>query len=131
MPKFLFEASYTLEGVKGLQGAGGSSRRDAVAQVAESVGGRLESFYFAFGDRDAYVVVDLPDNESATAVALTVNATGGARVRTVVLLTPDEVDAAAKALCRLPAARRLTGAGTNGASRPLLLRARDRRPVPS
>ena len=96
MPKFLFEASYTHEGVKGVQSAGGSSRRDVVAKVAESVGGSLESFYFAFGDRDAYVVCDLPDNESATAVALTVNAAGGATVRTVVLLTPEEVDAAAK-----------------------------------
>lgn len=96
MPKFLFEASYTLEGVKGVRDAGGSSRRDAVAQVAESVGGRLESFYFAFGDRDAYVVADLPDNESATAIALTVNAAGGATVKTVVLLTPEEVDAAAQ-----------------------------------
>jgi uncharacterized protein with GYD domain len=96
MPKYLIEASYTLEGVKGVQSAGGSSRRDAVAQVAESVGGRLETFYFAFGDRDAYVIVDLPDNESATAVALTVNASGGASIKTVVLLTPEEVDAAAK-----------------------------------
>jgi uncharacterized protein with GYD domain len=96
MPKFLLEASYTLEGVKGVQSAGGTSRRDAVAQVAESVGGRLESFHFAFGERDAYVIVDLPDNESAAAVAITVNATGGATVRTVVLLTPEEVDAAAK-----------------------------------
>jgi uncharacterized protein with GYD domain len=96
VPKFLFEASYTLEGVKGVQSAGGSSRRDAVAQVAESVGGRLESFHFAFGDRDAYVIVDLPDNESATAVALTVNGAGGATVKTVVLLTPEEVDEAAK-----------------------------------
>jgi uncharacterized protein with GYD domain len=96
VPKFLFEASYTLDGVKGVKNAGGSSRRDAVAQVAESVGGRLESFHFAFGDRDAYVIADLPDNESATAVALTVNAAGGATVRTVVLLTPEEVDEAAK-----------------------------------
>jgi uncharacterized protein with GYD domain len=96
MPKFLFEASYTLDGVKGVQRAGGSSRRDAVAQVAESVGGQLEAFYFAFGDRDAYVIAELPDNESATAVALTVNAAGGATVRTVVLLTPEEVDAAAQ-----------------------------------
>jgi len=96
MPKFLFEASYTLDGIKGVQRAGGSSRRDAVAQVAESVGGRLESFHFAFGERDAFVIVDLPDNESATAVALTVNAAGGATVKTAVLLTPEEVDAAAK-----------------------------------
>jgi uncharacterized protein with GYD domain len=96
MPKFLFEASYTQDGIKGVQGEGGKSRRDAVAQVAESVGGKLESFYFAFGESDAYVVTDLPDNESAAAVALTVNAAGGATVKTVVLLTPEEVDAAAK-----------------------------------
>jgi uncharacterized protein with GYD domain len=67
-----------------------------VAQVAESVGGRLEAFYFAFGDRDAYVIADLPDNKSAAAVAVTVNAAGGATVKTVVLLTPEEVDAAAQ-----------------------------------
>ena len=96
MPKFLIEATYTRDGVKGVQSEGGTSRRDAVAQVAESVGGRLESFYFAFGDLDAYVIVDLPDNESAAAVALTVNAAGGATVKTVVLLTPEEVDAAAR-----------------------------------
>jgi len=96
MPKFMIEASYTLDGVKGVQSGGGTSRRDAVAALAESVGGRLESFHFAFGDRDAYVLVDLPDNETAAAVALTVNAAGGATVRTVPLLTPEEVDAAAK-----------------------------------
>jgi uncharacterized protein with GYD domain len=96
MPKYLIEASYTLEGVKGVQSSGGTSRRDAIAALAESVGGRLESLYFAFGDHDVYVIVDLPDNESAAAVALTVNSAGGAAVRTVVLLTPGEVDAAAK-----------------------------------
>jgi uncharacterized protein with GYD domain len=96
MPNFLIEASYTVDGVKGVQSAGGTSRRDAVAKVAQSVGGSLEAFYFAFGDHDAYVVVDLPDNESAAAVALTVNAAGGATAKTVVLLTPEEVDAAAK-----------------------------------
>ena len=96
MPKYLVEASYTVEGVKGIQSAGGSSRRDAIAALAESVGGQLESFYFAFGERDVYSVIDLPDNESATAVALTVNASGAAKVRTTVLVTPEEVDAAAK-----------------------------------
>lgn len=96
MAKYLFEASYTQAGVKGVQDAGGSSRRDAIADVAKSVGGSLEAFYFAFGDSDAYVIVDLPDNESATAVALTVNAAGAAQVKTTVLVTPEEVDAAAQ-----------------------------------
>lgn len=96
MPKYLIEATYTLEGVKGVQSAGGTARRDAVAEVAKSVGGSLESFYFGFGKADAYVTVDLPDNESAAAVALAVNAAGGATTRTVVLLSPEEIDAAAK-----------------------------------
>ncbi len=96
MAKFLLEASYTFEGARGVQRGGGSSRRDAVAKAVESVGGRLESFYFAFGARDAYAIADLPDNESATAVSLTVNASGAVTVRTVVLLTPEEVDAAGK-----------------------------------
>src|SRR4051794_7830621 len=96
VPKYLIEASYTLEGVRGVQNAGGTSRSEAVAAVAESVGGRMESFYFAFGERDVYTVVDLPDNEAAAAVAITVNAAGGAHVRTTLLLAPEEVDAAAK-----------------------------------
>ena len=96
MPRFLFEASYTVEGVKGLRRQGGSGRREAVAKAAHSVGGRLEQFYFAFGDHDAIAVADLPDNTSAAAFALAVSEAGGASVRTVVLLTPEEVDAAAK-----------------------------------
>ena len=96
MPRFLFEASYTVEGLKGLRRQGGSSRREAVAKAAQSVGGRLEHFYFAFGEHDAIAVADLPDNESAAALSLAVSEAGGANVRTVVLLTPEEVDAAAK-----------------------------------
>ena len=96
MAKYLIAASYTLEGVKGLQSKGGSSRRDAVRAAVEGVGGTLESFYFGFGDHDAYVTVDLPDNESAAAIALTVNAAGGATTKTITLLTPEEVDAAAQ-----------------------------------
>jgi len=95
MPKYLVMASYTAEGVKGVQSAGGASRRKAVAEMVEGLGGQLESFYFAFGEDDAYTIMDLPDNESAAAVALAANAAGGARVRTVVLLTPEEVDTAA------------------------------------
>jgi uncharacterized protein with GYD domain len=97
MPKYLFEASYTTEGVKGVASKGGTARRDAIQQMFEASGGTMEGFYFAFGDSDAYVFGELPDNEAATAIALSVNQSGGATVKTVVLLTPDEVDAAAKA----------------------------------
>ncbi|MEA2332518.1 MAG: hypothetical protein QOH58_2656 [Thermoleophilaceae bacterium] len=94
MPKFLIQASYSSEGARGLQAAGGSSRREAVNQAVESVGGRLESFHFGFGQHDAYVIAELPDNEAAAAVAISVNASGGAVADTIVLLTPEEVDAA-------------------------------------
>lgn len=96
MPKYLIKARYTQEGIAGVKREGGSSRRDVVAKSVESAGGKLESFYFALGDTDAYVVVDLPDNASAAALALTVGAAGGAMVNTVPLLTPEEVDGAVK-----------------------------------
>jgi uncharacterized protein with GYD domain len=96
VPKYLLQASYTLDGIKGVVKEGGTSRRDVVQTMIDGVGGTVESFYFAFGDDDAYVVVDLPDNESAAAVALQTNAGGGAQVKTTVLLTPEEVDEAVK-----------------------------------
>src|SRR3954452_4559602 len=96
MPKFLIETSLTTQGVKGVQSEGGTARREAVTKAVESAGGKLESFYFAFGDRDVYVVADFPDNESAAAMALAVNSSGAVATRTVALLTPEEVDAAAK-----------------------------------
>jgi uncharacterized protein with GYD domain len=95
MPKFLFKASYTTEGLKGVRSAGGSARRETISRMAEDAGGRLESFHFAFGDRDAFVICELPDNEAAAAIALTVNASGAVSIETVALLTPEEVDAAA------------------------------------
>ncbi len=67
----------------------------AATELIESVGGKLESFYFAFGDTDVYCVADFPDNVSAVAAAEAVSAGGGATARTVVLLTAAEVDAAA------------------------------------
>lgn len=96
MPRFLIKASYTLDGLRGLQKDGGSARVDVVRKVAESIGGHLESFDFAFGDDDAFVVCSLPDNKAAAAVALAVGASGGATTKTIVLLTPEEVDGAAR-----------------------------------
>jgi len=94
MAKYLLEVNYTLDGIKGLKAEGGSARVAAATELIEGLGGRVESFYFAFGDTDAYVVADYPDTVSVAAAALTVGAGGGAKVRTVVLLTPAEADAA-------------------------------------
>ena len=97
MPKYLVKASYSTDGIKGVLKAGGSSRVAAVEQLAQSVGGSVETFYFAFGGSDAYVIIDLPDNASAAAVAAAVGASGAlSSYETVVLLTPAEMDEAMK-----------------------------------
>ncbi len=96
MPRYLIQASYTAEGAKGVISEGGSGRRDAIAKLAEGLGGKMECLYFAFGDDDVVTIVDLPDHVSAAAVGLTVSASGLVRTRTTVLLTPEEVNEAAQ-----------------------------------
>jgi uncharacterized protein with GYD domain len=96
MPKFLIDASYTSDGVKGVQSSGGTARVDAVSRAVEGLGGRVECFYFAFGDRDVYTVIDLPDNETAIALAIAVGSSGLVDIRTTPLVSAEEVDAAAE-----------------------------------
>jgi uncharacterized protein with GYD domain len=96
MPKYLFEARYSPEGAIGLAKEGGAGRRDAVKKHLEDVGGKLESMYFALGEVDCFVIVDLPDNVSAAALSLAVNESGLIASRTIVLLTPEEMDRAGK-----------------------------------
>ena len=94
MAKYLIKASYSAEGIKGLLKDGGSNRKDAAAKLIEDLGGTLESFYFAFGNHDAYVTADLPNEISAAAIGLRINSTGLVGVSTTALLTPEQVDAA-------------------------------------
>lgn len=96
MAKYLIKASYTPDGAKGLLKDGGSKRRAAAEQALKSAGGKLEAFYFAFGDTDAFVIVDAPDHATVSAASLAITASGAVRTETVVLLTPEEIDAAAK-----------------------------------
>ncbi len=96
MPKFLVQANYVGEGVKGLLKEGGTSRRAAIEKLAQSLGGKVEAFYYAFGETDAFVIVDVPDNASMAAAALTASASGAVTVKTTVLMTPEEIDEAVK-----------------------------------
>ena len=96
MPKYLVQANYVGEGIKGLLKEGGSSRRAAVEKLFGSLGGKVEAFYYAFGDTDLFVIADVPDNVTAAALSLTVNAAGAATAKVTVLLTPEEIDAAGK-----------------------------------
>ena len=96
MPKYLWQASYTTEGAKGIRKSGGTARRAAVKELIEKAGGKLEAFYFAFGKADAIVIAELPDQATAVGVSLAVNATGAVGLKTTVLVTPEELDTAAK-----------------------------------
>jgi uncharacterized protein with GYD domain len=97
MAKYLIEASYSQAGLKALIKDGGTGRKKVVVAAAKKLGGRVESMYFAFGTSDVYAIVDAPDNITAAAFALAVGGTGiAAHLKTIVLLTPEEVDEAAK-----------------------------------
>lgn len=96
MPKYLWQASYTAEGARGLLKEGGSKRQKAVEEALKSVGGKLEAFYYAFGDSDAVIIAELPDNISVAGASLAVHASGAAVTKTTVLLSPKDIDAACK-----------------------------------
>jgi uncharacterized protein with GYD domain len=96
MKKYLIKGTYSAEGTKGLMTEGGSGRKDAIERMLAGIGGKLESFYYAFGSDDVFLIVELPDDISAVAVGLRVNAAGLVRISMTVLLTPADIDAAAK-----------------------------------
>ncbi len=96
MPKYLVQANYVGDGVKSLLKEGGSARRVAVEKLIQSLGGKLEAFYFAFGETDLYLIADFPDNVPVATASLTVNASGTVTCKVTVLLTPEEVDQAVK-----------------------------------
>jgi uncharacterized protein with GYD domain len=119
MPNYLAVASYTPEGLKALLKTGGTARRAAVEKMLESLDGHLKAFYFAFGENDAYLIIELPNNLAAAAISLAVAAAGAVRTKTIVLLTPEEMDVVAG----LPARHELTKARVTKA-RPKSVRAR-------
>jgi uncharacterized protein with GYD domain len=95
MPKYLATVNYTQAGLEGLLKDGGSKRRSVTEKLVDSLGGKLEAYYFAFGETDAYVIADFPDNVSAATASLVVSAAGGATTSITVLMTPEEIDEAA------------------------------------
>ena len=96
MPKYLVQASYTVDGLRGLQNDSGTGRRDAIEKTFKSAGGSADSVHFAFGDYDVIVIATLPDNTAATALAIAASASGLVKTRITPLLTAEEVDAALK-----------------------------------
>jgi uncharacterized protein with GYD domain len=92
----MIKASYTADGTRGLIKEGGTARRAAIQKLIEGIGGKVEAFYFAYGEDDAYVIADVPDAASGLAVSLAVNASGAVRLTTIPLISPEEIDAAGK-----------------------------------
>ena len=104
MAKYLLKVNYTSQGTKGLLKDGGSGRRAAVKQVVEGLGGKVEAWYYALGETDLFVILDLPDAQTAAAFSLVVHAAGAAQISTIPLLTVEEIDAHARS--RSPTAHR-------------------------
>ena len=96
MAKYLIAASYTAEGSKGVLKDGGTKRRQAAEQAIKSAGGKMEAFYFAFGEHDAYVIVDAPDFATMAATSMAINSSGAVHAKTIVLLSPEDLDQASK-----------------------------------
>ena len=94
MPKYLLQASYSSDGLKGLVKDKASGRKAAIQAAIKVVKGKLESFYYAFGADDVILIVDLPDNVSAAAISLVAGASGAVSIKTTPLLTVDEIDQA-------------------------------------
>lgn len=96
MPKYMIEVNYVGAGVRGLLKDGGTTRREIVEEMMAKLGCKLESFYYAMGPTDLYVIVEGPDNVTAVAGTLTAAASGMVTCRTIPLLTAEEMDAAAR-----------------------------------
>lgn len=94
MAKYLIRANYVGDGIKGLMSEGGTKRQEAARAAIESVGGSLDAMYYAFGDTDVYGICDFPDEASATALSLMINASGAVTVNLTPLMTPADVDGA-------------------------------------
>lgn len=94
MPKYLIEASYTPEGLRGLKKDKASGRKKAIEELIAGIGGKVEAIYYAFGEVDVFVLIDAPDPGSAAALSLTVSASGLVRIKTTPLLTVEETDQA-------------------------------------
>jgi len=98
MPRFLHQVSYTSEAMARLI-ASPQDRFEAVRGPIEKLGGKIEHGYFSFGDHDAVLITEMPDNVSAAAIALAFAAGGALRncATTPLLTTAEALDAMRKA----------------------------------
>ncbi len=101
MAKYLFQITYTDTGFQEILKEGGSIRRQKIDTAVRSLNGWLEAIYFSFGEADMFVITELPDNISAAALSMIISSGGAARLKTTVLIAPEEIDKAAQETARL------------------------------
>lgn len=94
MPKFMIAGSYTPQGMQGVKKDKASGRQKAIAAVCSEMGGKLDAIYFALGEDDVYVIVDMPSVAAISSLCVAVGSSGMVKTRTVPLLTVAEMDAA-------------------------------------
>ena len=92
MAKYMYQATYTVEGVRGLLKETASGRQKAVESAITALGGKVEAFYYCFGMDDVVLIMDLPDNVAAAGLGMTVAASGMVRGRITPMLTVEEAD---------------------------------------
>ena len=92
--KYLFQAIFTVDGIRNLQKQTASGFKAGVVKFFESVGGKLESWYFDYAENTAYGFVDYPDEVAAATAQATVNAAGFARVTYRPVLSAEDADRA-------------------------------------
>jgi uncharacterized protein with GYD domain len=102
MHKYLSRAVLTPEGIKNLQKQPPTALKAGIAKFTESVGGRLESWYFDFATATGWAIIDYPDDAAAAAAQMTVNAAGFARVTLTPIMTAEEADKAVSKITRPP-----------------------------
>jgi uncharacterized protein with GYD domain len=94
MPKYLVQGNYTADGVKGLRTDKAAGRVEMLKHAVEHLGGKLEAFYWTFGEHDAVAIIDAPDNVKAAALSMAAASSGHLRLSTTPLMTAQEVDQA-------------------------------------
>jgi uncharacterized protein with GYD domain len=100
--RYLSRAVLTAEGIKNLQKQPPTALKAGVAKFVESVGGKMESWYFDYGASTAWAIVVYPDEIGAAAAQISSNAAGFARVTLMPLLTAEEADKALAKITRPP-----------------------------
>ncbi len=88
MAKFISLVKYTAKGIENIKES--PNRLDAVKQLCESIGARVDSFYLTMGSYDMVLIVDAPNPETAAKMILTVTSGGSVSTETLTAFSEEE-----------------------------------------